>query len=235
VISHVSLIHRVVVALGAAVLAVSLTACAGGTDAIPSGVTSSAASAPAGGSPTPNADQYPAPGSTVAAQAADATAVPVPDGLVFTVVLPEAGSEVDPHQRAAAVTALQNYAAEHAATVTTLVIDPGTDPDAALQQAVAHHSSLIVTFGPDILDALDRISASTLGQHFLIVGAQLPEPTGNVTAVVWPGAAARAAAATGAPRLDGASGLADHASVAISLGVAAVVAGRTGIVLALPA
>jgi hypothetical protein len=85
---------------------------------------------------------------------------------------------------------------------------------------------VIVVLGEGILGALDSASASNLGQQFVLLGAQLPEPTGNVTAVIWPGADIRLA--------DGISPeIAPRASEALEAGLIAVASHTTGIVLAL--
>ncbi len=50
---------------------------------------------------------------------------------------------------------------------------------------------LIVSAGAELVDPLAVVSGSHLDRRFLIVGAQLPEPTANVTAAVWDGASSR--------------------------------------------
>ncbi|RMI09084.1 BMP family ABC transporter substrate-binding protein [Cellulomonas triticagri] len=65
------------------------------------------------------------------------------------------------------------------------------DPESVLVAAADAEPDVVVVVGADLVDALDRVSSQRLGQQFLVVGAQLPEPTANVTAVVWPGADAR--------------------------------------------
>lgn len=75
---------------------------------------------------------------------------------------------------------------------TSLHWDPSlSDPQARVDAAVTAEADLIVVVGADALDAVDRESAQRLDQRFLILGAQLPEPTENVTAVIWSGADAR--------------------------------------------
>lgn len=75
---------------------------------------------------------------------------------------------------------------------TDLHWDPAlTDPQARVDAAITAEADLIVVVGADALDAVDRESAQRLDQRFLILGAQLPEPTENVTAVIWSGADAR--------------------------------------------
>ena len=46
---------------------------------------------------------------------------------------------------------------------------------------------LIISAGSALVDALDMVTASHLAQQFLVLGAELGEPTDNVTAADWPG------------------------------------------------
>jgi hypothetical protein len=50
---------------------------------------------------------------------------------------------------------------------------------------------LVICAGHALVDALALVTASHLDQQFLVVGAQLPEPTVNVTAAIWRGASSR--------------------------------------------
>lgn len=213
----------------ALVLASVLTACAGSTGTAPAGPPSVAggSAAPTGstetGRPVPGATSTPDPGSWTTAVA--------PAGFTIAVVsamAPGADPEVD-----AAVEAIRARAG--AATVGTVTIPPGTasgsgDPFA---EVLADSPDLVVVLGPELLDAADRSSASNLGQQFLIVGAQLPEPTANVTAVVWPGSAARRA---DEPRAvpNGMPEVAQRAGDAVQAGLAALLEDTTGGVLFLP-
>jgi uncharacterized protein YcbX len=75
---------------------------------------------------------------------------------------------------------------------------------------------LVICAGNALVDALALVTASHLDQQFLVVGAQLPEPTVNVTAAVW-----RDAFTT------------EDAGAAIRAGVASVLNDLTGIVISL--
>jgi hypothetical protein len=57
--------------------------------------------------------------------------------------------------------------------------------------AIEMGPDLIVSAGNDLVDPLALVTASHLTQQFLVVGAELAEPTGNVTAVDWTGASGR--------------------------------------------
>jgi hypothetical protein len=43
----------------------------------------------------------------------------------------------------------------------------------------------VISAGNALVDALALVTASHVDQQFLVVGAQLPEPTVNVTAAIW--------------------------------------------------
>ena len=66
---------------------------------------------------------------------------------------------------------------------------------------------LIVATGRELVDAPTLVTASHLDQQLLLIGGQLPEPTGNVTAVTWSGA-----------RLARGSEVADSYRVALRIG-----------------
>jgi hypothetical protein len=124
---------------------------------------------------------------------------------------------------------VQAFADAHDAIVT--VVDPedesAVDADALLRSALDEEADVIVVLGGSLASALDRVSAANLGQQYLMLGAQLPEPTENVTAVIWPGADARGGE-------DAPAVLAARIEEALDAGVAAVLARNTGIVVALP-
>jgi hypothetical protein len=167
----------------------------------------------------------PAPGSTLAPRADVADAVP--PGLTLTVVVSDATADTE-----AAVRAVDALADDVRATVTHAVALPedDADPEALLERALGTAPDVVVVLGPALLDALDRVSASTLDQQFLTIGAQLPEPTANVTAVVWPGPEPEPEASIGGAGPD----VAPRTREALSAGLAAVTSGTTGYVVALP-
>lgn len=169
----------------------ALTACASGGDVEPAGT--AVIGAPAPGTSTP---VVPVPGSTAPASSLDPSAG-IPAGLSLTVIA--AVAAVDAAQDTeTAIAELNTFADAHDASVTVFAIGPGEviDPDTLLHDALVDEPDVVVVLGGNVLSALDRVSASNLGQQFLVLGAQLPEPTENVTAVIWPGADARASDGT---------------------------------------
>ena len=91
---------------------------------------------------------------------------------------------------------------------------------------------LIISAGNDLVDPLALVTANHLDQQFLVLGAELAEPTDNVTAVDWP---ARPSAARASACLDlrPATFTGERAGRAVRAGVAAVLHGLTGIVIRL--
>ena len=108
-------------------------------------------------------------------------------------------------------------------------------PDAAVDGIVSAmdlHPDLIIATGPALVDALALVTASHLDQQFLLLGGQLPEPTVNVTAAIWPGAQSRGSevADTGETHQEDAYTSA-RADLAARAGVASVLHELTGIVI----
>jgi basic membrane lipoprotein Med (substrate-binding protein (PBP1-ABC) superfamily) len=193
-------------------LAVALLAVTAGCSA-PSAPAEVAALAP---TPAPAAGQGPVPGSTSTPAPGSWDSVPIPAGVTLEIV-----AAADDAETAAAIGAVQEWAEAHGAE---LVVTRGAGFEQLLASAAAAAPSAVITIGPTALDAVDRVSASNTGQPFLLLGAQLPEPTGNVAAVVWPGASSRDT------DYGQATGFAGHAASAIAVGIAAVVEERTGTV-----
>jgi hypothetical protein len=166
------------------------------------------------------------PGSTLAASSIDASDG-IPADLRISVLAVESTS-AGAADMTAALEQVRDFAREHDASLT--VADTGDGPvdaDALIHSTLLDEADVLVVLGGSLASALDRVSAANLGQQFLIVGAQLPEPTENVTAVIWPGADTRGG--------DGAEpALSARTGEALEVGLAAVAGRTTGIVVALP-
>lgn len=107
------------------------------------------------------------------------------------------------------------------------------DPDGyvgAIQRAIDLHTDLVISAGDPLADPLALVTASWTDQQFLLVGAELAEPTFNVTAAVWPGTAARGGA-TAAHAVDPSTFTVERARRALDAGVAAVLRGYAGYVV----
>ncbi|GGM37590.1 BMP family ABC transporter substrate-binding protein [Promicromonospora citrea] len=170
--------------------------------------------------------------------APEATVRPVP-GTWADAGLP-AGSTVvlvtrgDDAATATLTDAVRQHADAHGADLTVLRARDDDEVERRIDEAVASSADLVVGAGDGVVDVFSLVTAQYLGTQFLVVGAQLPEPTHNVTAVVWPGAEFRGTG-LGNEAADPASVTPERARDAVGAGVASVRHGLTGIVVELPA
>ncbi len=212
------LIRPVVCALLVALLA----GCSTGTDwseprpaPSPVGALGSGFLAPSA-SPTPASTVTPAPGSWD----------DVHPGAGYRVVLLTAGDDAATTTLAAAV---RDWAAAEDADLRTVASDG--DHVQAVVDAMNLDPDLIVTAGNDLIDPLALVTPSHLDRQFLVAGAELAEPTANVTAVNWAGAAFRGEGLGSSSGYDPATFTTARCATAIRAGVAAVLTGLTGIVV----
>jgi hypothetical protein len=170
----------------------------------------------------------PAPESTIRPKPGSWDAVRPPRG--YRVVLLTAG---DDPATTTLVTTVKQWAVAEQVSIETVET---TEPKAVdgIVQAIDLEPDLVVCAGHVLVDALALVTASHLEQQFLIVGAQLPEPTINVTASIWRGASSR-----GREVPDTALSFVpdafthERASAALRAGVASVLSDLTGIVISL--
>lgn len=210
--------------LGCISLAAGLAFLVGGCAATGSGATAPlAATSPTQATITPQ----PAPEATSTPDPSSWDAAVTPAGFT-TAIVTVAEPGVDPEVDAAVAAVTARAGAGAHVSRSTLAAASG-DPFAGI---LADTPDLVIVLGPELLDATDRSSASNLGQQFLVIGAQLPEPTANVTAVVWAGADARR---IDEPRSvpNGMSDLAARADDAFRAGLSALLTDTTGGVLVL--
>lgn len=145
----------------------------------------------------------------------------------YRVVLLAAGSEKTTQTLHDAVT---EWADAEGVDLRVVAADPH-DPRADIVHALGMHGDLIVAIGDHLIDPLAIISANHLDQQFLILGAQLAEPTGNVTAVDWEGAGFRGEGLGQTSTYDAATFTPERGAAAIRAGAAAVGVEMTGVVL----
>ncbi|GAB7046795.1 hypothetical protein [Catenuloplanes indicus] len=166
--------------------------------------------------PTPAGTVTPSPGSWSRVRPSEG----------YRVVLLTAGPDA-PAQ--AVIDAVEEWAgAEH---VDLRTVDAAAHHVDGIVAAIEMRPDLIVSAGNDLIDALAVVTASHLDQQFLVVGAELPEPTGNVTSVGWTGASFRGTGNGAATVFDPASFTAGRCAAAVRAGVAAVLHGVTGVVI----
>jgi hypothetical protein len=174
----------------------------------------------------------------------DPAAPPPPEGMIrprrgswdavhpprgYRVVLLTAGN--DP-ATTTLVTAVKHWARAEDVTLNTVAV---TEPDGFVDgvvDAIDLEPDLVICAGNALVDPLALVTASHLAQQFLVVGAQLPEPTVNVTAAIWRGASSSGGeAAVTASSFDPDAFTREHAGAAIRAGVASVLSDLTGIVI----
>jgi hypothetical protein len=207
-------------AIAALLLAGSLAGCAGDAWAAPR-----ASSAPLGAAvtgfiptatPSPEATVHPPAGSWGDLR-------PAPG---YRVVLLTAGDDAPTQTIVAAVRAWADATHADLRTVTA-----GTDAVPAAVSAMGMRPDLIVIAGDALVDPMAVITANHLDQQFLVVGAELAEPTANVTAADWTGASFRGEGLGQASAYDAATFTPERASAAMRAGVASILSRQTGVVL----
>jgi hypothetical protein len=168
----------------------------------------------------------PAPESTISPAPGSWSAVHPPEG--YSVVLLTHGDDA---QTRTLESAVRTWAADEGVALQTLV--PASDDTllSTTTQAIERKPDLIISVGNGMVDALAAITPSTLSQLFLVVGAELAEPTSNVTAVDWTGAGYRGEGLGTPTDYDPATFTPERADRALRAGVAAVLHDYTGIVL----
>jgi len=129
---------------------------------------------------------------------------------------------------------IMEWATDRDIHVEIWVADDDDEIEAAITEASEERDiDLVIGAGRGIVDVFALITSQHLAQEFLVVGAQLPEPTHNVTAVVWPGASFRGSGISEATDAEDSAASNEQALTATGAGVASVLHGYTGIVLAL--
>ncbi|MFI6758046.1 hypothetical protein ACIBF5_02705 [Micromonospora sp. NPDC050417] len=167
--------------------------------------------------------------------APEATVTPRPgswDGVHpskdFRVVLLTSG---DDSPTKALVKAVEDWAKEEDVNLRTVVPHDAHDFIPSITRVLDMSPDLIVSAGNDLIDPLATVTPSHLSQQFLVVGAELAEPTHNVTSVDWNGASFRGEGLGASSTYDPDSFTAQRCAAAIRAGVAAVLNDLTGIVV----
>ncbi|MET9222079.1 hypothetical protein ACFZAM_10260 [Streptomyces sp. NPDC008079] len=168
----------------------------------------------------------PAPESTVTPAPGSWEGVHPPKG--YRVVLLSAGTD---RPTRSLVDAVKKWADEEHVKLRTVVADGAADLLPSVTRALDMHADLIVSAGNDLIDPLVPVTANHLSQQFLVVGAELAEPTHNVTAVDWSGASFRGEGLGMSSTYDAGSFTAARCAASIRAGVAAVLSDLTGIVI----
>jgi len=121
---------------------------------------------------------------------------------------------------------------EHVSLKTLTASKPG-EYIPRIVEAMNLQPDLIISAGNGLVDPLTIVSANHLDREFLVLGAELAEPTENVTAAIWNGATFRGEGLDARTAYDPSSFTLERAARAVRAGVAAVLHGVTGIVIRL--
>ncbi|MFC5264742.1 hypothetical protein ACFPJ1_21730 [Kribbella qitaiheensis] len=171
----------------------------------------------------------PAPEATISPSSGSWDAVhPAED---YRVVLLTAGN--DP-QTKVLVTAVTEWADQEHVSLKTITASEHSQFISRITEAMDLKPDLIISAGNDLIDPLAMVTPNHLDQQFLVVGAELAEPTANVTAADWTGASFRGEGLGMSSTYDPASFTPARAAAAVRAGVASVLKGLTGIVIWLP-
>ena len=169
----------------------------------------------------------PAPESTVTPNDSAWAGVHPPAGY-SVVLLSYAGDE---QHADVLIDSIESWAAEENVTLTPMVAKTHDDLVDTTLEAIELKPDLIISAGDVMVDPLAAVTAGYLAQQFLIVGAEIAEPTNNVTSVDWTGAGFRGEGLGTPTTYDPASFTTERADRAVRAGVAAVIKGARGFVI----
>jgi hypothetical protein len=116
--------------------------------------------------------------------------------------------------------------------------DADTFVDGIDHAAKSHRADLIITAGNSLVDPVAAVSANYAGynpQQFLVLGAEVAEPTVNIAASDWKGSAYLGEGLDQALYYDPKAVTAPRAYAALRAGVAAILAGYTSAIVRIPA
>jgi hypothetical protein len=146
----------------------------------------------------------------------------------YRVVLLTSGGDAATRTLAGAVT---RWAEEEDASLKTVTATHPAEFISSITTAMDLAPDLIICAGNDLVDPLALVTANHLRQQFLVIGAEVAEPTENVTAADWTGASFRGEGLGMPDAYDPATFTPERSARAVRAGVAAVLHGITGIVL----
>ena len=165
-----------------------------------------------------------------------------PSSEYGVLVLADGRNEDTPRdpQVAILVDAAQRWAREDDRVELTIryLTDPYTYIDEVDRAAMSEEADLIVTAGNRLVDPVAVVSANYAGedpQQFLVLGAEVAEPTHNIAASDWQGSAYLGEGVVESDYYDPHAVTAPRAYAALRAGVAAVLSGYSGVIVRIPA
>jgi hypothetical protein len=173
-------------------------------------------------------DERPAPEATITPRPGSWDGVHPSKG--YRVVLLTAGEDAPTRTLAGAVS---KWAEQEDVSLKTVTAADAHQFIPSIRKAMDFKPDLIISAGNALVDPLALVTANHLDQQFLVIGAELAEPTANVTAADWTGASFRGEGLGLPSAYDPTTFTHERATRAIRAGVAAVLTGFTGIVIRL--
>lgn len=171
-------------------------------------------------------DETPSPEATIVPAAGSWDAIAPRPG--YRVVLVTTGDEATTRTL---VEAVENWADDEDVDLRTVTADGPSDLVPSITEAIGMGADLVVSAGDDLVDPMALVTASHLDQQFLVVGAEIAEPTANVTAVDWTGASFRGEGLGASSTYDPDTFTPERSARAVRAGVGAVLGGVTGVVV----
>jgi hypothetical protein len=168
----------------------------------------------------------PPPGGTMTPASGSWSGVTVPKGYT-AVLLSTDDSEPSRHL----TSAVKEWASDNDVSLTLVPAHDSDEYVAAIQKAIDADADLVISAGDPLADPLALVTASWLDQRFLLLGAELAEPTYNVTAAVWSGVNVRGGGSGSTQPYDASTFTVERAHRALDAGVAAVLQGYSGYVV----
>lgn len=155
-----------------------------------------------------------------------------PAGYAVTLVVDAASAESETETSTLRY-AVQAWAAQHQVDLHEVVARRASSYVDSLQKAIDARPDVVVVIGHGLVDPLAQVSAPNLETQFLVLGAEIAEPTNNVTAVDWKGAMFRGEGLGLPSDYDPSTFTPERAADAVAAGTAAVLSGVTGFVVML--
>jgi hypothetical protein len=175
--------------------------------------------------------QAPAPESTVAPSPGSWDRVHPPADYEVVLLTPGEHGAEDATETRTLVRAVDDWADDEGVHLTRIDATSRDTMLDAVVRAIDARPDLVISVGHDMVDPIAAMSPSALRQQFLVLGAEIAEPTSNVTAADWTGAGFRGEGLGTSSHHDPASFTDERAGRALRAGTAAVLKDVRGVVV----
>lgn len=206
--------------------ALLLTGCGGGADAVATSSPPASSTHASVGPDFYDEQNPPPPEGTITPSPGSWDQVHPPKG--YRAVLVSMGTDAP---TSTLVTAIDAWADREGVALQHIVVTSHDQIIDKVTAAIELDTDVVISAGNDLVDPMALITAAHLQQNFLVVGAELAEPTHNVTAADWTGASFRGEGLGASSNYDPATFTPERAARAIRAGAAAVLSNHTGIVV----